>query len=66
MFEIRIALNVAEKFLIEHRVKETIFTLMKHKVTLRNIEELVEKEERSKVAKNYKELSDFLLSKGFP
>ncbi|BAU80067.1 hypothetical protein A9K97_gp284 [Tokyovirus A1] len=65
MFELGIALNVTRKFLLEHKVKEAVFTLMKYNVTAQNINSLVEKEMRPQVSKNYKELSDWLISRKF-
>lgn len=65
MFELSIALNVAKKFLLEHKVKETTFTLMKYNVTAQNINYFVEKEKRPQVSRNYKELSDWLISRNF-
>nr|WQM87066.1 hypothetical protein [Marseillevirus cajuinensis] len=65
MFELSIALNVTEKFLLEHKVREATYTLMKYNVTAQNINYFVEKEKRQQVSKNYKELSDWLISRNF-
>ncbi|ADB03936.1 hypothetical protein MAR_ORF155 [Marseillevirus marseillevirus] len=65
MFELDIHLNVAKKFLLEHKVKEAVFTLMKYEVTIQNIISVVEKEKREQVVRNYKQLSDWLISRNF-